>query len=299
VLRLCGQTAQDNALVRLRALTLNLHCWQESDALEKLYTVARAIAKEGIDVVMFQEAAQHKDALVASIHHGVEIKSDNAVAIVAQHLLSEFNLTYEFAWDYSHLGWEVWEEGIAVLTRGTIKNVESHWVSTSQSTSDWLSRKMLIADIEIDNQQFRVASTHLGWWNYEREPFDQQFTRVQSLTFANMQSTLLAGDFNVAASTPGYHYMMNDSNLVDCYLECHPHDLLQPTIGGRIDGWEVGDADGQRIDYMLVDRRGNLQPMDARIIFADGDYGLVSDHFGVLVDFETTNPTNPKEWPHD
>jgi maltose 6'-phosphate phosphatase len=281
--------AQDNALVRLRALTLNLHCWQESDALQKLHTVARAIATEGIDVIMLQEAAQHKDALLTSIHHGVEIKSDNAVAIIAQRLLSEFNLTYEFAWDYSHLGWDVWEEGIGVLTRGNIQNVESLWVSTSQSTSDWLSRKMLLADIVIDNQEFRVASTHLGWWNDEREPFDQQFARLQTFSLARTPSTLLAGDFNVAASTPGYHYMMSDPNLVDCFLECNPHDMLQPTIGGHIDGWEDGDPHGQRIDYMLVDRRGNLQPIDARIIFNESNYGPVSDHLGVLVDFETAN----------
>lgn len=270
----------------LRVLTLNLHCWQEEDALAKLQTVARVIAAQAIDVVMLQEAAQHKNADVVGELHGVAIKKDNAARIIVEHLRDEFSLSFDYAWDWAHLGWDVWEEGLAVLTRGRIVDAFSEWITESKSLDDWLSRKALFADIEIDDQQVRVASTHLGWWNHEREPFINQFIELHALCFPPSHTTLLAGDFNVAASTDAYNFMMNHEGLIDCWLECNPAAMLEPTIGGQIDGWQDGDPEGMRIDYVLIDERSPLRPVSAHTVFGPGDYGVVSDHLGVVVDFE-------------
>jgi endonuclease/exonuclease/phosphatase family metal-dependent hydrolase len=62
--------------------------------------------------------------------------------------------------------------------------------------------------------------------------------------------------------------------------------MLQPTIGGQIDGWQDGDPEGMRIDYVLIDQRSPLRPVSAHTVFGPGDYGVVSDHLGVVVDFE-------------
>ena len=193
----------------MRVLTLNLHCHQEADAHAKLKVVARAIAENQIDVICLQEAAQHKDSPVIATDAGVEIKSDNAAHLIVTELRETFRLDFNFVWDFAHLGWDVWEEGVAILARGEISDFRSEWLSESREQSDWLSRKAVFADVTVDGQTVRCISAHLGWWNDEREPFDAQFSKLFSLATKVESQIIVGADFNVPAGSDGYEYMMS------------------------------------------------------------------------------------------
>jgi maltose 6'-phosphate phosphatase len=42
----------------MKILSLNLHCFKEDNRIEKLNTIAKFIKENGVDVCLFQEAAQ-------------------------------------------------------------------------------------------------------------------------------------------------------------------------------------------------------------------------------------------------
>jgi maltose 6'-phosphate phosphatase len=270
----------------MRVLTLNLHCFQQHDALGKLKIVARAIAENQIDAICLQEAAQHQDSPVIATVEGVEIKADNAAHLIVTELRESFGQDFNFVWDYAHLGWEVWEEGIAILSRYPISNFRSEWLSQSQDRTDWLSRKAVSAEVAIDGHTLRIISAHLGWWNDAQEPFDSQFQKLYSLAAENVTlPTIIGADFNVAAGSTGYEFMMSHSEVVDTYLDVNPDSMLVPTFEGNIDGWEHGDPKGMRIDYVLGLNLDSLTPTHARRMFDGVDEEIVSDHYGVCVDF--------------
>lgn len=274
----------------MRVLTLNLHCHQEPDAEAKLRAVARAIAENSIDVICLQEAAQHKESPAIEVREGITIKADNAAHLISAELLAQYGLDYDFVWDFAHYGWNVWEEGVAILTRGEISNFRSEWLSESRDQTDWLSRKAVFAEVEIDGLRVEIVSAHLGWWNYERESFAPQFEKLYSLSVEDRsKQTIIGGDFNVPAGFDGYNFMMNNEDVVDTFVAVNPEEMFTPTFLGNIDGWGLGDPEGMRIDYILGIGLTTLAPVNAQRMF-DGINGeVVSDHFGVMVEFSNTH----------
>lgn len=262
-----------------RLLTLNLHCYQESDQLSKFELIADEIARLNIEVVCFQEAAQNRNSKLVTNN----LKEDNAAYIIQQILLKKFGLDYQLDWDWSHYGWQEWEEGLAILSRFPMRNFNSKYVTNSTSKSDWKSRIAVHAEIEISKTLLLpLTNTHLGWLGDLEEPYEIQLKNLWSLSGVN--PGIVLGDFNLAAGTTGYQLLLK-SDTVDCYLEANPTGMLDATIGGQVDGWESGDPDGMRIDYVWLDRAAPVKVKDSKILFKENGSWLVSDHAGVLVEF--------------
>ena len=55
----------------MKLLSLNLHCFQEANRIEKLDKIARFIQENDIDICLFQEAVQEK----------AEVKIDNIIKV--------------------------------------------------------------------------------------------------------------------------------------------------------------------------------------------------------------------------
>lgn len=266
-----------------KILTLNLHCYQEDNQLEKFQTIARAIFEQDIDYVALQEVAQHKDAKIIKTKHGVPIKEGNAALLIVQEL-ETLGVTFDFAWDWSHYGWQVWEEGVAILSKHPMKNVATKYVSKSEDSDYWLSRKILRAELKANHTFFTLTSVHLGFWADQEEPFENQFENL--LRFINSEHpTLIAGDFNIEAGTTGYEFLMRNSNFRDLDLECNPDGMFAPTIGGVIDGWPHLDGNEKRIDYLFTNT-SKFHCKKVNRIFTEDFYGEVSDHFGLMAEFD-------------
>ncbi len=297
----------------LTVLTVNLHLYQERAATAKLHRVADAISALDADIVLLQEAGQQKGDPVLRRQHDVDIRAGNAALVITDRLRSRHQRDYDFFWDWSHLGWEVWEEGCAILTPHPILATESRFVtrSTAGRAFKW-SRNVPRARIATPHHGTVDAySVHLGWWDDPQEPFQHQFDQLLAWTRANAaadsaadaadsaadraanvtaDAQLLGGDFNIPAGSVGYDYLIERSGFTDVYLSTNPDGSRDPTVGGRIDGWAHGDAEGKRIDYLFLAPGSRLAPVLSQRTFTEGSLGRVSDHNGTYATFLDGDP---------
>ena len=75
----------------MKIISLNLHCLQEDNLLEKLKRVAAFINANDIDICLFQEVAQHKDNKIIKDN----IKEGNNCYLLKEML----DYPYEMYWD--------------------------------------------------------------------------------------------------------------------------------------------------------------------------------------------------------
>ena len=124
-------------------LTVNLHTYQELQQNEKFHLLANVIGKMDIDFIAFQECAQNKST---AINTGI-IRQDNMAFIISNILKEKYNADYNYIWNWAHYGWDVWEEGVAVLSKHTLINSEDRYISSSTSTGNITSRKAIFCSI--------------------------------------------------------------------------------------------------------------------------------------------------------
>ena len=73
------------------------------------------------------------------------------------------------------MGYDIYEEGLAVFSRRPAEAAEQFYISESRSFSNWKTRKTV--GIRVGGQWFYTV--HMGWWGDEEEPFDRQWDRVR------------------------------------------------------------------------------------------------------------------------
>ena len=290
----------------LSVLTLNLHTYQElstEGTAEANLTDDQAAARvaaygeifdriaAGIrdldpDLICLQEVGEWAGTRrgdPASIRFGA---SDSNMAL---QIRKRLDARYFVAMDWSHFGYAVWLEGSAILSKYPIIATESRYISRPENSHvhTWKSRNIPMATVRSDGGEIDVYTVHAGWWDDAEEPFQEQFSRLMAWIDENSvqaTTTILCGDFNVAAGSAGYRMMTENTGFSDPFALANPDKFLQPTIGAAIDGWE-GSADPQRIDYVLINEGSPWRVVDARVVFTAADYGAVSDHAGVFMRF--------------
>ena len=297
----------DHSLERsLSVLTLNLHTYQELSTqgiaeaeLTDQQAVARVAAYGEIfdriaagirdldpDLICLQEVGEWAGARrgdPAAIRFGA---SDSNMAL---QIRKRLGADYFVTMDWSHFGFAVWLEGSAILSKDPIIATESRYISRPENSHvhTWKSRKIPMATVRADSGEIDIYSVHAGWWDDAEEPFQEQFTRLMAWIDEDSvpaTTTILCGDFNVAAGSAGYSMMIGNTAFSDPFAIANPDKFLQPTIGAAIDGWE-DSTDPRRIDYVLINEDSPWQVIDARVVFTAADYGAVSDHAGIFVRF--------------
>ncbi|TYR80235.1 endonuclease/exonuclease/phosphatase family protein [Priestia megaterium] len=264
----------------MKLLTLNCHSWQEKRQLDKIKCLAAAIKQNDYDVIALQEVSQHVNAPIAYDH----IKTDNYALILIEELRKLEVYDYQFVWDVAHLGYEVYEEGLAILTKHPIVEEHSFFVSKTSDINHWKTRRIVGATISYKDQLLSFYSCHLGWWKDEEEPFQSQADAL----LAHIQkdhSFFLLGDFNNNAfiRNEGYDYLMKH-DLYDTYeLASEKDDGI--TVKGKIAGWDE-NKEKLRIDLILASHPYIIH--SSRVIFNDQNHPIISDHFGVTINMTLT-----------
>lgn len=261
----------------LRLLILNLHCYQEEDQDRKFWQIANAIDELGADLVCFQEVAEYWN-------DGRGDWPSNSANIINQRLPKPFHLYT----DWSHLGFDKFREGVAILSRHPLAEQEARYVSDSHDAYSIHSRKVVSARIKVPYiGTLDVFSAHLSWWE---DGFQQQFQRLSAWAddkrSAEVDATLLCGDFNIAAGSTGYQLVVNGHQYEDQYLAANAPALFEQIFRVNDAYWRDYLADDYRIDYIFMDRNSGLRASSARTVFTEQDYGPVSDHCGYLMTFE-------------
>ncbi|GAB6168722.1 endonuclease/exonuclease/phosphatase family protein [Clostridium carnis] len=258
----------------MKLLTLNCHSWQEKDQLDKIKYLAKTIKEKQYDVIALQEVSQRVDTKLLYEN----IREDNFVYLLKKELEALGEYDYTFVWDFSHIGYDIYEEGLAIVTKHKIKESRSFYVSQSSDKNNYRSRNIIEATISIDNKEYSFLSCHLGWWGDTYEPFKYQ---ADMLIKNIKKNSFIMGDFNNNAlvRNEGYDYLIG-LGLVDTFLIATKKDS-GITVDGEIDGWEKC-KESKRLDLILTSNKYS-KITSSKVIFNKKNKIIISDHFGVEV----------------
>lgn len=261
----------------LRVMILNLHCYQEDNQDYKFSQIAKAITDLDVDIVCLQEVAE-----LWNDGHGDW--NSNSARIINDRLAKPF---YIYT-DWSHLGFDKFREGVAILSRFPMAHPEARYVSNSHDVYSIHSRKVVMAQVRIPFiGSVNVFSAHLSWWE---DGFKEQFERLcewaGSRDNRHIKGTLLCGDFNITAGSVGYRQVVDANEYDDQFLAANSHGLFEKIFRVNDPHWRRLLSDDYRIDYIFMDKTSGLRVTSARVLFTDQDYGRVSDHCGYLMTFE-------------
>lgn len=268
---------------RFKALTLNLHCYQEENQDAKFMQIAKAIADLDIDIVCLQEVGERWNG-------GGGDWNSNAAKIIGDRLPTPYHLYT----DWSHIGFDEYREGVAILSRYPFLAQGADYVSSSQDIRSIHARKVVMVEVRIPYVGLvNVFSAHLSWWS---DGFLDQFQHLHEWAahsrHDNVAATLVCGDFNSKAGSEGYMAVI-DRGYEDQFLKATARpvfDLFLDTRQGRL-----LDEDG-RIDYIFMKTGGRLEAVAAGTLFTDDRYGRVSDHWGYYVEFEPMASSPIDNW---
>ncbi len=261
----------------LRVLTLNLHTWQEEDQLSKFDQVARAIRELGIDLVCLQEVGENWN-------DGAGDWASNAARIINDDLPRPYHLHT----DWSHLGFDRFREGVAILSRHPFAYVDAGYVSDSTDPYDIHARKVVMAQVRVPGiGAVNVFSVHLSW---PSDGFYPQFERllawVEGRQTPELAGTLVCGDFNIAAESEAFRHIVDAGTLEEQVLKIARPEVFQRVFRDRRGDstrWLAGDG---RIDFIWLNVGSRLRAIRAEELFTPARYGRVSDHTGYLVELE-------------
>ncbi len=257
----------------MKLLTLNCHSWIEENQMEKIKILAKIIREKSYDVIALQEVNQSIDAESVD---GL-MKKDNFALVLLKELQQLGITDYQMIWDYSHIGYDIYEEGVALLTRHPIEEKHSFFVSDSEDTKNWKTRKIAGITIRSQHELLSFYSCHLGWWEDEQEPFKAQMNRLIEIVGKDKKYFLM-GDFNNAAHIrgEGYDFVLN-KGLYDTYSLAQEKDE-GITVAGNIAGWDDNKED-LRVDYIFSNVP--ITVYKSSVIFNGKNQPVISDHFGV------------------
>lgn len=262
---------------RLTVLTLNLHCYQEAAQAAKFDTIAKAIVEQDVDVVCLQEVCEPWNG-----GHGDWTR--NAANLIN----SRLPVPYHIHTGWSHIGFDRFREGLAILSRYPLLKTDAGYISHSQDPYDIHARQAVMAQVKVPFiGRINVFSAHLSWWD---DGFPEQFKRLRR--WANethrkhVKATLLCGDFNVKAYAQGYARVVAAGDFEDQYLKTTNRAAFDRIYRQQAANWQDDLRHDQRIDYIFQKKHSALKAVEARELFNGHDYGRVSDHTGYLVTFE-------------
>lgn len=274
----------------MKILTLNTHSLQEENMNEKREQFVSFVKDTQPDVIALQEVNQLMSAQLYTgdtfglrFHpEGSELKEGNHALLVAK-MLREAGLHYEWSWLPMKIGYDKYDEGLALFSRKPILESADLLASRIDEYTDFRTRRIL----GIRNEDGWFYSIHLSWWLDPNEPFIEQWNRLTPLLADQTPADLvvLMGDFNSDANVHGQSAdVVKASGWFDTYEMAQTKDGGM-TVGGLIDGWEdQPDQGAKRIDQVWVDRKTPVS--SSRVVFNGTNEPVVSDHYGVLVELD-------------
>ncbi|MDT1940189.1 endonuclease/exonuclease/phosphatase family protein [Carnobacterium divergens] len=272
----------------MKMLTLNTHSWLEERALEKLELLVETLIQKKYDIIALQEVNQSINALPLekkSRFHQVDnqktLRQDNFAAVL-QEQLAKKGLQYDWTWVANHIGYDRFDEGVALLSLTPIEDTTSFTISNETDYTNYQTRKVIGIKTTLNNQTAWFYSVHFGWWNDNENPFKEQWATLLTAMPEPNTRTFLMGDFNSPATVKneGYDLILRE-NWLDTFQQAKEKDS-GITVPAAIDGWKSA-TDALRIDYIFTNQP--LEISSSLVIFNGINQPVVSDHFGVEVQF--------------
>lgn len=261
----------------MKLLTLNCHSYLEHNQLLKMKYLAKTIVENKYDVIALQEVNQSIKAPFKENN----LKEDNYALILREEIKKISGEIYDLFWDYSHIGYDKYEEGLCILSKYNIIEKDSFYISKSHSKENWKSRKIVKATIKISNEYIDFYSCHLGWWHDKEESFKMQVKNLTSKLKESKNRAFLMGDFNNNAFLKGEGYdFLKENFLIDTFDLAKEKDS-GITVNKSIDGWEE-NKNSLRIDIIFTNKPTIVYR--SKVLFNGVNKKIISDHFAVEVE---------------
>ena len=133
----------------MKAITLNTHSWMEEEPQEKLAQIVEFLATQEVDVIALQEVNQLisakeiiPDAYFCPQENQHPIREDNFAYLIVQ-ALRKRGLNYYWSYSYAHVGYDIYDEGMAILSKES--QTPKEVVTSNEDYVQHLTRKILIA----------------------------------------------------------------------------------------------------------------------------------------------------------
>ncbi len=259
----------------MRLLTLNTHSYIEEHQPEKLATLIETIIDHDYDVIALQEVNQRIDS--PPVGDG-KVHEDNFARVLTEKLTARGH-RYTYHWQVAHIGYDLYEEGVAILTKHPVIHSSVMPLTDATAMTNWKTRVALKLTLDYNDTVIDCISTHHGFWHDRDEPSKRQFDRLIAQLDPS-RPTFILGDFNTDAGVKneGYGYLISQG-LYDTYTLARDKDN-GVTVPGAIDGWKQA-TESKRIDYIFTNQPVTV--LSSYVIFNDDNRPIVSDHFGVDV----------------
>lgn len=273
----------------MKLLTLNAHSWVETDQIAKLHQLADVIVKEEFDVIALQEVNQfHGSAPVtesslASLSD-VPVKEDNFAHLLLE-ILANKGQNYFGIWADSHLGFRIYDEGTALLSRLPFQETQKITCRPELDFDNVRRRTVVGASVELEGELQWFYSAHFSWWELKGEQlFHEEWeTFEQAIEPHLVHPVYIMGDFNNDAKRlfEGYQLIHKKREWYDSFHMAQDK-LGEYTVTKKITGWDDNKIK-LRIDYVFSSRERTVASYQT--IFDEKNYPMISDHFGVAVEF--------------
>lgn len=257
----------------------------ESDNQQQIEVLAKRIAKEEYDVIGLQEVNQLIASPLAEVDKYFQptknqqaIRQDNFLFCLTKRL-RELGCYYYWSWTFNHIGYDIYHEGIGLLAKVPIK-AKSQLISKSSDPTDYHTRRILIGELVINDQNLIVVSSHFSWWKTVEEAFAYEWHALEKAVVEKQGPLIILGDFNNDAkkSSEGYDLVIRSPlELQDAFAYAKTK-IGEFTVEKPIDGW-AGNAEKLRIDYVFATK--NFKIKRYRVVFDGKNEYTISDHYGV------------------
>lgn len=273
----------------MKVLTLNTHSWMEPMPQQKLRQLAAAISMADYDVIALQEVNQTKGRSViqpSAYFHPAKvqepIREDNfAYQLVEQ--LAGLGTHYHWTWRCAHIGYDIYEEGVAILSKQPI-TAEAFFASAGTDPSDYRTRVIVAGQTKLADRLVTVLSGHYSWWSHEPGTgFAYEWQQTEAFLEDVDTPLLIMGDFNNPAHIADEGYALVQSSplqLQDAFAAA-AETIGEFTVEKTIDGWSES-TDKLRIDLIFLSQEFAVKSY--QVMFDGQATPVVSDHYGVAAE---------------
>ncbi|MGT2744917.1 endonuclease/exonuclease/phosphatase family protein [Streptococcus phocae subsp. phocae] len=270
-----------------KLLTLNTHSWMAVNPLKKLVDLAEHILAEKYDLICLQEINQLIDSEIATDLPGYQpiagapaIRKDNFALLLIQYL-SKHGQPYYWSWAYNHIGYTIYQEGVAILSKQPIE-VSGLLLSETADDYDHHTRRALIANTTIDGQMVSVVNLHLSWFD---KGFVGEWQRLEAHLLKETAPLIVMGDFNIPSGQAGYQMILDSPLALQDSHQVAGDVFGDHSILADIDGWE-SNKEALKVDHVFTSKDFTITA--SKITFEGGEAPVISDHYGLEVDLQLT-----------
>jgi endonuclease/exonuclease/phosphatase family metal-dependent hydrolase len=185
----------------------------------------------------------------------------------------------------------------AVAESGTFWFSDSPAIPGSRTWGNRITRISSWARfVERDGTSFYHYNLHL---DHQSQPSREKSTELLLARIVTRgvatEPVIVTGDFNSGEANPALHRLTGDPGVtttvpaafVDTFRVLHPDE----TVVGTFTGFKLGQVNGDKIDYVLV--QPGTAVLDAAIVRTSRDGHYPSDHFPVTATIRLPEPAVP------